>query len=190
MRSILGISLEKNILRFYAGTLLYNLMFFMPIWVIFLQQKHGLTLTQVTLVDFAFWMTMALTEVPTGAVADTIGRKTSMVIGYLLSIAATLLFGLAPTYPLLLLANSLWGIALTFLSGADMAFFYDTLQALGRQEEYKRRRGHLQALSVIGMGLGNGLGGLLAARNMTSPFVLYAGMILTRGRDFFVHTSI
>jgi hypothetical protein len=171
-------SFEANLPRFYLAQALYNFMFFMPIWVIFLQQKHGLTLTQVTIVDFAFWITMAITEVPTGAVADTIGRKYSLLIGSVLSIFSVLLFGLAPTYPLLLVANSLWGIALTFISGADMAFFYDTLRVLGRTGEYTRLRGHLAAISLGAGGVGSALGGLLAERNMTSPFVLYAGALV------------
>lgn len=171
-------SYEANLPRFYLAQALYNLMFFMPIWVIFLQRKHDLTLTQVTFVDFAFWITMAFTEVPTGAVADTIGRKYSLLIGSLLSIVSVLLFGLAPNYALLLVANSLWGIALTFISGADMAFFYDTLRVLGRSAEYTRLRGHLSAISLGAAGVGGALGGLLAERDLSSPFVLYAGVLV------------
>lgn len=170
-------SYEANVPRFFVAQAFYNLMFFMPIWVIFLQKKHGLTLTQVTWVDFAFWITMAVTEVPTGAVADTIGRKRSLLIGSGLSIISVLLFGLAPTYPLLLLANSLWGIALTFISGADMAFFYDTLKALGRSSEYTRMRGRLSAVTLGSAGIGSALGGFFAARDLASPFILYAAVL-------------
>jgi MFS family permease len=102
-------------------------MLFMPVWVIFLQQKHNLSLTQVSLLDSAFWLTMVLTEMPTGVVADTLGRKNSQIIGMILSTSALLLFGFAPNYPLLILANSFWAFAITFISGADLAFLYETL---------------------------------------------------------------
>ena len=49
-------------------------MLFFPIWVIFLQEARGFSLTQVTLIDLAFWLTVAFGEIPT-AVADTWGRK-------------------------------------------------------------------------------------------------------------------
>jgi hypothetical protein len=70
-------SYEGNIPKFFIYRILYNFMLFLPVWVIFMQDKFGLNLTEVTLNDSAFWITMALTEVPTGAVADTWGRKQS-----------------------------------------------------------------------------------------------------------------
>jgi MFS family permease len=174
-------SYHGNIPKFFVFYALYNLMFFMPVWVIFLQERHALSLTQVTLVDFAFWITMALTEVPTGAVADTLGRKPSMLIGLLLAVGSVLLFGLAPTYSLLLLANSLWGIAITFISGADMAFFYDTLQEVGLESDYPRLRGHLSAVGLVAVGASSVLGGLLATWQFSSPFLFYAGALVAAG---------
>ena len=139
---------ETNITRFLVTRALSNAMFFLPIWVIFVQEKHGLDLVQATLLDSAFWLTMAVTEVPTGAVADTLGRKQSYAIGVGLSILGLLLFALAPTYPLLLIGNSLWALALTFSSGADLAFFYDSLRELGRSAEYPRFRSLVAAVDI------------------------------------------
>lgn len=178
LRTFFSRSYEGNVPKFFATNALYNFMLFMPIWVIFLQEKHGLSLTEVTFVDFAFWITMAFTEVPTGAVADTIGRKASQLIGISLSMLALLLFAFAPTYPLLLVANSLWAVAITFISGADMAFFYDTLRELGRENEYPKLRGRLTALQFIATGVASGLGGLLAAWKIASPFWFTAVVLL------------
>jgi len=171
-------SYESNIPKFFLNQALYNFMLFAPIWVIFLQRKHGLSLTQITFIDFAFWITMALTEVPTGAVADTIGRKYSIFIGVILSILTVLFFALAPTYPLLLLANSLWPIAFTFISGADMAFFYDSLRMLGREAEYSRLRGRVLVVEIASAGISGVLGGLLTLWQPVAPFVLYAGILV------------
>lgn len=174
-------SYHGNIPKFFVFYALYNLMFFLPVWVIFLQEQHGITLTQVTLVDFAFWITMAITEVPTGAVADTIGRRPSLLIGVVLAVGSVLLFGLAPTYLLLLVANSLWGIALTFISGADMAFFYDTLQVIGQEKEYPRLRGYLSAVGLVAVGASSVLGGLMVTWRLSSPFLFYAGALVLAG---------
>lgn len=168
----------RNLPLFFLSQALYQCMLFLPTWVIFLQRSHGLSLTQVTLVDLAFWLTMALTEVPTGAVADTLGRKASLLIGTLLCIGSVLLFALAPTFALLMLANSLWGIAMTFLSGADLALFYDTLRELGRTAEYTRLRGLLTSVTLTAGALGNILGGVLAVNNLVTPFLAYAGLLL------------
>jgi predicted MFS family arabinose efflux permease len=174
-------SYNRSLWRFFTVQALYNLMFFMPTWVIFLQERHGLSLTQVTLIDLAFWLTMAFTEVPTGAAADTIGRKQSMLIGIGLSAISVTAFGLAPNFLVLMIANSLWGIAITFISGADIAFFYDTLRAQGREGDYARLRGWLSATAIAGGGLANIIGGYLGGRlgsqNLGNLFWLY-GLVL------------
>ena len=135
-KRLLTPSYESNIPKIFVYQVLNNFMLFLPVWVIYLQRKFNLSLTEVTFNDSAFWLTMALTEVPTGAVADTWGRKQSQLIGLGIVTVSVLGFALAPVYPLVLVANSLWAIGITFISGADLALFYDTLRALGREAEY------------------------------------------------------
>jgi len=170
-------SFEANIPRFFIVRALTNFMLFLPIWVIYVQARHGIDLVEVTLLDSAFWLTMALTEVPTGAVADTAGRKTSYALGVGISAGAVLLFGLATTYPLVLVANSLWAFGLTFVSGADMAFFYDTLRELGRTDEYPKFRGWIAVTDVAATGVSGAVGGVLLGWFPTAPFTVYAGLL-------------
>ncbi len=166
-------SYQSNLAKFFIAHALFNAYFFLPIWAIFVQRRFDASLTQITLIDFAFWISMALTEVPTGAVADTFGRKHSMIVGVLLSMVTASLFGLAPNYTWLLVANSLWAISFTFMSGADLAFLYDTLRELQREEEYPRFRGWALALDIGATGVGGALGAYLATWNLALPFVLY-----------------
>ena len=178
MKRLLGpATYESNITRFLLARALTNAMFFLPIWVIFVQEKHGIDLLQATLLDSAFWLTMALTEIPTGAVADTIGRKHSHAIGIVLSIAGLLLFTLSPTYPLLLIGNSLWALALTFSSGADLAFFYDSLRELGRTAEYPRYRSIVAGVDIVATGLSAVVGSVLYRFSPEMPFMIYLGML-------------
>jgi MFS family permease len=171
-------SYEGNISKFYIYRVLYNFMLFLPVWVIFLQDKFGLNLTQVTLIDSAFWFTMALTEIPTGAVADTWGRKQSQVIGMVISTISILMFALAPAYPLVLLANSLWAIGITFISGAEIALLYDTLRELGREDDYPRYRGRLQAIVLVSIALSSVLGGIIGSISLVSTFTITAGLMV------------
>lgn len=171
-------SYQANIPKFFVFRFLWDFILFLPIWVIFLQTAHGLSLTQVTLVDLAFWLTVAVGEVPTGAVADTYGRKPSLIIGVLLSAASISLFALAPTYPLLLLANALWAVAFTFDSGAALALFYDSLRELERTADYTRLRGRLAVVENVSIAVSSALGGLLGALDLTLPFLVYAALVL------------
>ncbi|MEK6256770.1 MAG: MFS transporter, partial [Chloroflexota bacterium] len=156
---------------------LYAFMLWLPIWVIYLQEDHGLSLTQVTIIDFAFWLTMAFSEVPTGAVADTVGRKQSILIGLALSFIAVIFFALAPNFTVLLISNSVWAIAITFISGADMAFIYDTLKAINREGEYRKLRGKLATVTIAAIAISSALGGIIAERSLVLPFLIYLAFL-------------
>jgi MFS family permease len=170
-------SYKGNIPKFFAYRILYNFMLFLPVWVIYMQGKFDLTLTEVTLNDSAFWLTMALTEVPTGAVADTWGRKQSQLIGMVIATGSILLFALAPTYPLVLLGNSLWAFGITFISGADLALLYDTLRELGQEADYPKYRGRLQAIVLVSIAVSSVLGGVIGEFSLVSTFTITAGLM-------------
>src|SRR5262245_42905575 len=111
-----------NVRRFYLYTFFIQFQLWFPIWVVYLQQKRGLSLTQVTAVDIAFWTVMVVAEMPTGAVADRWGRKQSLLLGALGFAGAVFSFGLAPGFWWVLVTYLLWGVSMTLASGADAAF--------------------------------------------------------------------
>src|SRR3712207_2830586 len=78
-----------NVARMYGFTALTQSFFWMPIWVIFFQRR-GLSLGEIGALEFGGMVLMAIAEVPTGAVADAWGRKTSLAIGAFLHGVATL----------------------------------------------------------------------------------------------------
>ena len=178
IRSFFIPSYRSNIPKFFIYRILYNFMLFLPIWVIYIQGKFNLSLTEVTFNDSAFWITMALTEIPTGAVADTWGRKQSQVIGMIIASGSILLFGLAPFYALVLIANSLWAIGITFISGADIAMFYDTLKVLDLEDQYPKYRGRLQAAVLVSIATSGVLGGLIGEMNLTATFTITSCLMI------------
>ena len=78
---------------------------------------------------------MVLFEVPTGVVADTVGRRTSYLLGTVTLFGSTLLYLLlwqthAP-FVLWAVASVLLGLGFTFFSGATEAWLVDGLHATG-----------------------------------------------------------
>ncbi|MEJ2759393.1 MAG: MFS transporter, partial [Anaerolineales bacterium] len=121
--------------------------------------------------------TIVLAEVPTGAVADSIGRKLSLLIGNGLLVLAAVWFGLAGSFGGTVAAHILWGIAISFDSGAMIAMFYESLQQIGREAEYVRLRSRMAVLRVAAAALGSILGGLLGSVDLRLPFIGYALLI-------------
>ena len=69
-----------NIPRFYAFVALTEALLWMPVWVVFFARR-GLSLSQIGVLELVTMLLLAAAEVPTGAVADTWGRKASLALG-------------------------------------------------------------------------------------------------------------
>ena len=95
-------ALEANVWKSYLYRFLMNFQLWWPIWVIYLQKERGLSLTQITLLDTPFFLLIVLAEVPTGAIADRFGRRTSLMLGSSLFALAVFIFGIADNYLIIL----------------------------------------------------------------------------------------
>jgi len=165
--------LASNIPKYFLYTALKNLGFglFVAVWVIYLQQRRGLSLTQATIIDVIFFIVATLGEMPTGIVADTYGRKASMVIGSALMGVSMLAWPIAATVPLILIAYAGMALGFTFLSGAEEALFFESLKTIGRAQEYQRLAGQIGAVTLGAFAVGNALSGLLATVDLIAPFL-------------------
>jgi MFS family permease len=148
-------------------------------WLIYLQERRGLNLTQATIVDVAFWIAATLGEVPTGIVADTFGRKASLTTGAALMSLSIFAWAAAPTMPLIMLAYVGLAIGTTFLSGAEEAFFFESVQVTGRAEDYARLVGRVGATMLGATAIGSVASGLLASIDLILPFLITGVSLLT-----------
>ena len=164
---------ERNIRRFYLFKFVSNFQLWIPTWVLFLQLDRGFSLVQVGTLETVFQLTIVVCEVPTGAIADHWGRKLSIVLGSLAFALGVLVFGLATSYTWVLISYLVWATAATLISGADAALLYDSLDQLGRPEEFTRALGKARG-AFVGAGLLASLVGapLAAATNLSFPILV------------------
>ncbi len=119
---------------------------------------------------------MLVSEMPTGAMADTISRKWSVVISHVLIGASMILTGLITGFPALLFTQALWGLGWTFTSGADVAWITDELDRHDRIASVLMSRARWeQAGAAIGMAFF----GLLAWREGLSTAIVISGLAMT-----------
>ena len=171
-------SLQANVWKFYLFRFFVDFQLWLPIWAVYLTDERGLALWQIGVFDGPFWILLIVLEVPTGAIADRWGRKVSLSYGALVNTIAVLVFGLASNFGVLLASYLVWAAAFTLYSGADSAFVYDSLRAVGRQEEFQKLWGRARAVSAVGAILGLGLGSLLAeVINLWVPVVASGGLM-------------
>jgi MFS family permease len=130
--------LQNNLSRTLVLGFFQVFLVIMPIAVPFFQSK-GLSMQEVFSLQAVFGLVVLLTEVPSGYVADLIGRKHTLVIGAVFcGIGHTLLLSADGFWTLVLFETAL-GIGHSLVSGADIALLYDTELALGRGEQQQRQ---------------------------------------------------
>jgi MFS family permease len=153
----------RNVRLLYLFWFLREFQLWIPVWIVFLTEERGFSLTQVTGAEGLFLVGVLLLEVPTGAVADNWGRSRSLGLGALFLAAAVLIFAFTTTFTVLLTSFMLWSVASTLMSGADNALLFDTLKAAGDEGTYERVAGRGHALNWAGVGVATFLGGPVAA---------------------------
>lgn len=85
----------------------------------------GLDPLRLVLVGTALEVAVLLFEVPTGVLADSFGRRRSVVLGFVLMGSGFALEGLVPTFAAVLAAQAVWGVGYTCISGALEAWIAD-----------------------------------------------------------------
>lgn len=170
-------SFESNVRKSYLYRFLMEFQLWLPIWILYLQQDRGFSLTQITVLDTPFFLLMVIAEVPTGAVADRFGRRVSLMLGSGFFAIAIFVFGIADNYAIILVSYVAWGLALTFQSGADVALLYDSLKASGRESEFRTITGRLFAVRGIATVLALLVGAPLAAATSFSFVIILSAII-------------
>jgi len=140
--------------------ILASLSFFAPIIVLF-WQDNGLSLTQIMVLQSIFAILVVLLEIPTGYFADVVGRKKSLVIGSLMILGATIVYAEGYSFSHFLLAEAFWALSISFISGSDSAFIFDTLKSLKQEKKYKKIWGNVLFYSLIAMAVAHVIGGFL-----------------------------
>ncbi len=85
-------------------------------------QHMGLSLAEVDLLNAFFQASIFFMEIPTGLIADTRGRRFSLLLGILVLILGECIYGCAHGFWLALLAEVTVGIGAACLSGAEEAW--------------------------------------------------------------------
>jgi len=174
----------RSIQRTYLLLMLGNTLAASFIWginTIFLLDA-GLTNLEAFAANAFFTVGMVVFEVPTGIVADTIGRRVSYLLGTVTLAASTLFYVLlwqieAPFWEWAI-ASMLLGLGFTFFSGAVEAWLVDALAATGFTGEIETVFGRGQIVTGAGMLTGSVAGGFIAAQvSLGAPFVL-RGIVL------------
>ncbi|WP_049979739.1 MFS transporter [Halolamina rubra] len=138
------------------------------------QLRRGLTYGQVGVVGAVFMGTWVLAELPTGYLGDRFGRRRLLLGSSALNAIVMLVFVASRTFPAFLVATFGWAVAFSMRSGAGSAWLYDLLRERLDAGEYARVQGTGMAVMLLFTAAASVVGGYVAARGLTYPYLLNA----------------
>jgi MFS family permease len=141
----------------------------------------GLSFLEVFVANAAFSAGMVIFEIPTGVIADTLGRRVSFLLSVSVLGATTLLYvGLAQVEAGVVafaLVSVAMGLGFTFYSGAMEAWLVDALNATGYRGLLDRIFARGQQITGAAMLVGTVGGGLLGQIDLSLPYVVRSALL-------------
>lgn len=122
---------------------------------------------QLVLVGTALETICFLAQVPTGVLADSYSRRFAIILGTFITGAGFILEGSIPRFETIVLAQSLFGIGATFVSGAEEAWVADELG----QEQIGTVFIRSQQIGLIGSLIAAILSAVLASIRLNLPLI-------------------
>ncbi|MBT3222583.1 MAG: MFS transporter, partial [Proteobacteria bacterium] len=138
---------------------------FLPVLVLF-WQDNGLNMFDVFLLQGLFAISAVILEVPTGMVADRMGKRASLLMAQILFTVGIAYYAMGHGFWSFLLAEIVLAVGVALLSGADTALLFDTLKALKREDEYTRWEGETRGIQMAAFAIANLVGGFLGAYSL------------------------
>lgn len=165
--------MARDLRLFYLFRLLATSYLWVPIFVPYMLSR-GLSFGDVMILGGIYSAVVIVVEVPTGAFADRLGRRTSMMAGSLTMAASCLAAYYADSFGAFLVAEVLAAVSMSLCSGADSAYLFDLLASHGAAHEYGRRESAASAWHQAGSAVAYAAGGALAMVDLRLPYLITA----------------
>jgi len=149
----------------------------LPVYVLYFRH-YQINLFQIALLAATFEASILIFEMPTGLVADSYGRKISVILSALVSLLSGILFIFFPFLLGFIIAEILNGLGETLRSGALEAWLVDSLKYDNKEEKIKYAFAQGTKYRLVGNLSGLILGGYLASLNIKLVWVPFAIIFL------------
>jgi MFS family permease len=161
---------QRNVRLYYAFSFFVGFYIATGTTVLF-ERQLGLSFAQIFTLDAIYMLMFILFEIPSGALADLIGRKKAILAGLFTLTLAALVTGNAQNFLHLFLSFFIWAIGFSLISGSSDALLYDSLKS---EKLYHRTSGRALFFSTIGLACAGVTGPLLFAQYFRLPYLFSA----------------
>ncbi len=170
-------TLSANFWKIYSYKFISEFYLILPILIPY-YKSNLLNSTQIFTIQAAYAFSILVLEVPSGYLADVIGRKKTLVLGAVFMPVGLAVYVFTSSFFTFILAEFIIAVGNSMRSGCDSAFIYDTAVQLKTESEYKKYEGRSAFYTRIGTALSSILGGLAALLSLKLPFYINIGTSL------------
>ncbi len=117
-----------------------------------------------------------LMEIPTGAFADRVGRKISIILSFMIGAVSLLIFPFTTAFSVFVVLEVLKGLANALYSGSMEALVYDSLKDEGMENRYPQIAANLETINWSAWAISAAGGGYLYYWQYQSPWLIQALM--------------
>ena len=157
-----------------------------PVMVL-LFRARGLDLAEISILVACYGVTAAVCELPTGGLADVVGRRPILVAAAVLFVAHALLHGLGQSLPVLAMGSIIGGLARALDSGPLQAWYVDSVHSVDPEADLKPGLARGLAVEAAALGTGALAGGALVS---LAPLPLRDEAVVSLSVPFLVSAAI
>ncbi len=151
---------DRQYFKFCAYGFLKNLRFFDAFFILFLIEK-GLSFTEIGILYASREIFINIFEIPSGIIADTYGRKSSLIGSLFAYILSFCVFYLSGNFWFFMLAFILYGLGDAFRTGTHKGMIMDYLK-LNQLQDYKiKYYGYTRSWSQKGSAISSLIAGII-----------------------------
>lgn len=162
---------DRNAGVYYLSQLFHSLIFLAPIWVPYYLAR--ITAAEMAILFVAMYLSQMFFELPSGALADMIGRRQTILWGFIVAGISYVLYPLFPNFWWFLFLAMCMGAADAFRSGAEEALLYDTYKQVGDEGRFSSVYANGNVIYQAGLVISAAIGGFVFGINEHAPFVIY-----------------
>ena len=151
---------NKQYFKFCIYGFLKNLRFFDAFFILFLVEK-GLPYTQIGILYAVREIFINIFEIPSGIIADTYGRKNSLIGSFFVYIVSFYVFYISNDFWFFMIAFILYGIGDAFRSGTHKGMIMDYLRFNHWEKQKINYYGHTRSWSQKGSAISSLVAGLI-----------------------------
>jgi MFS family permease len=174
---------KSNIYKYYVYSFIMGVHTVRGVYFAYMTEWGGLNFFEIMALQSYFMFIIFLFEIPSGAIADLIGRKMALIFSSVCVIGAAFAYSTYANILLFVLAETLWALSIALSSGTNEALLYSSLKSFNAEEKLPRVLGNTQTFNLIALTLSAPLGSVIAQYislqfTMTCLALIYIGGLI------------